>query len=432
MSPFGFGSNGSPSDRPPTMNNEIVDLVDGVVHNRISRSQFMRRGLALGLGVAALEAVLAGSASASPAAESAAEISEAPGLAAIGKIVYPAGVASVNELHGPYGKTKAAALPATYHGPIGKNKIWQWKFANFKADKPYKLAHAAFSSKWDTGAEISARAKLIAKQMGCTLDVFDNNFDGDTAIKNTDLIIARKYDYALIGQIYPDVNKAIYKKLTAAGIKCGFIAVEAAGTPKSVFADPGNYRQFYGLGVRLGNYAKSTWQGQVDLVILGAQPRAGTYVGEREVGFKAGLKSVLPNVPDSAFETIDTQGVLATAQTAAAALLTTKPDAKYIIGSGTNDDTGVGLMNAIAAAGKSDTAAVCGQGGQASAVTELKKPSSVFKVSGFNDLTTYAWLLSIGVYTLMGGTPALVNEMPNFYVTKDNIAAFPPQVGVVS
>jgi ribose transport system substrate-binding protein len=429
MSPFGFGTSGSGSDRPPAMNNEIVDLVDGVIHKRISRSQFMRRGLALGLGVSALDAVLAGSAS---AGTSAVEVEEAPSLAAIRKIVYPAGVASVNELHGPYGKTKAAALPATYHGPIGKDKIWQWKFANFKADKPYKLAHAEFSSKWDTGSEISARAKLIAKQMGCTLDVFDNNFDGDTAIKNTDLIIARKYDYALIGQIFPDVNKAIYKKLTAAGIKCGFIAVEATGTPAAVFSDPGNYRQFYGLGVRLGNYAKSTWQGQVDLVILGAQPRAGKYVGEREVGFKAGLKSVLPNVPDSAFQTIDTQGVLETAQKAAAALLTTKPDAKYILGSGTNDDTGVGLMNAIAAAGKSDTAAVCGQGGQASAVTELKKSSSVFKVSGFNDLTTYAWLLSIGVYTLMGGKPAQVNEMPNYYVTKDNIAAFPPQVGVVS
>jgi ribose transport system substrate-binding protein len=268
--------------------------------------------------------------------------------------------------------------------------------------------------------------------MGCTLDVFDNNFDGDTAIKNADLIVARKYDFALIGQIFPPVNQAIYKKLTDADIGVGFIAVEAADTPEAMFADPGNYRQFFELGVRLGQYAVDNWDGKVDLVILGAQPRAGEYVAQREVGFKAGVQSILPDIPEDAFETIDTQGVLETAQQTTAALLTSKPDAKYILGSGTNDDTAVGMMNAIVAAGKQATAAVAGQGGQASAVAELSKPDSVFKVSCFNDLTTYSWLLSVGVYQLMGGTPGVIHQIPNYYVTKENIADFPKQVGAAT
>jgi ribose transport system substrate-binding protein len=458
-------------DRPHTITTEMVRAVVAVVHRRISRREFIRRGTIAGLSVTAIGAVLAAcgddedggstseaaatsaaapatsaapetSAPATTAPETTAAATSAPAettaeatsaaadpLEAIKNVVWPLGIDTVDDEHGPYGPGKASELPADYHGDIGDRGIWTWKFADFKADQPYKLAHAEFSSQWDTSKEISARATIIAEQMGCTLDIFDNNFDGDTAIKNADLIIARKYDFALIGQILPPVNQAIYKKLTDAGVGCGFIAVEATDTPQAIFADAGNYRQFFELGVRLGQFAIDNWDGQVDLVILGAQPRAGEYVAQREVGFKAGVQSVLPDLADDVFETIDTTGVLETAQTTTAALLTSKPDAKFILGSGTNDDTAVGMMNAIIAAGKDATAAVAGQGGQASAVAELSKPESVFKVSCFNDLTTYSWPLAMGVYGLMGGTPGAVNQIPNYYVTKETIADFPPQVG---
>ncbi|MBX5441542.1 MAG: substrate-binding domain-containing protein [Solirubrobacteraceae bacterium] len=414
----------------------MQDLETGAV----SRRQFIARATALGLSVPTIAGLLAacgddggGSTAGGSTAGGGTAISSsggARGAEAVAAKVYPDGITSDPEYKGPNGGSRVAFLPPDAYDGTDEHGIRRWVCYDFTADKPYRIAFAHFSAKWDLSVEMAARAERAIKAMGCEPLIFDNNFDADQAIKNVDLIVQQQADFVVEAQIFPDANKAIYKRLEAAGIPSGYFAVE--GPDGALFEDAGNLRMCTALGEWLGEYARDNWDGQVDLVMLAAQPRAGAYVAEREVGYRAGIKKVLPDLPDSVFVEFDSQGLLDESQKKAADVLTAHPDAKTILGCGSNDDAAVGIVRALEAAKRADTAAVAGQAGQASAVEELKKPDSPFKVSAFTDIETVPWLAAIGILELMGGEVAPVNFLPFYLITSDNVGDFPPQAGTLA
>lgn len=419
--------------RDPARRDEAVAAIEAISQGRITRASFIRRAAALGLSGGLISTVLAacGSDSGSDkAGGTAAAGGAATGAAALAKIVYPEGITSAPDYNGPNGGSKVAYLPGDYHEGTTPEGIWNWKFQDFKASGDHRVALAIFSSKWDLMVECVERYKRFAKKAGFSVEVFDNNFDADQAIKNANIIAQQKFDFVVMQQVLPEANKTIDGILKNAGLPVIYFAVE--GPEGAPFMDTGNFRMCQATGEWLGNYAKDNWDGQVDTVLMAAQPRAGKYVGEREVGYKAGIKKVLPDVPDSAFVTFDSQGLLDESQKKAADALTSRSNAKYILGCGTNDDAGVGMVRALEAAKKTEFAAVGGQAGQASAVAELTKPSSVFKVSAFQDVEAETWMAAIGLLKLAGGEPAPVNFYPFYLTTKENVAAFPPQAGTLS
>lgn len=430
-----------------------VKLIDDASHGGMPRREFVRRAGLLGLSTGLIGTVLAACGSDEDTAtddtatddtatdDTATDNTDGGGsttdtgvdLAAISSLVYPSGFISDDLYTGPNGGSKVSFLPDDYFDGTDENGIPNWKFLDFKADKPYRLAFAHFSAAWDLSVEMTARFKRAAETMGCELDFFDNNFDANQAITNADLIVEGGYDYAMWAQIFPDANTTIERKLQEAGIKSNYLAVGTSEELGATFTDPHNYRMCFSLGEWLGNYAVDNWDGQVDMVILAAQPRAGDYVGEREVGYTAGLRSVLPDLADDVFVTIDSEGLLESAQTRAADALTGASGAKYVIGCGTNDDAAVGVVRALEAAGLADTSAVAGQAGQASAIEELSKGgASPLKVSAFQDNETWTWMAAMGVLQLMGGEIAPANFIPNYLVTPENVAEFPPQAGTLS
>jgi ABC-type sugar transport system substrate-binding protein len=410
---------------------EAVRAIEGIAQGRITRATFIRRATALGLSGGLISSVLAACGSDSGSGKSANSAGGAgTSAAALAKIVYPDGITSAADYKGPNGGSKVAYLPGDYHQGTTPEGIWNWKFQDFKATKDYRVALAIFSSKWDLMVECVERYKRFAKKAGFTVEVFDNNFDADQAIKNANIIAQQKFDFVVMQQVLPEANKTIDGILKNAGMPVIYFAVE--GPEGALFMDTGNFRMCQSTGEWLGNYAKDKWNGQVDLVLMAAQPRAGKYVAEREVGYKAGIRKILPDIPDSAFVTFDSQGLLDESQKKAADALTSKSSAKYILGCGTNDDAGVGIVRALEAAKKTQFAAVGGQAGQASAVAELKKPSSVFKVSAFQDVEAETWMAAIGLLKLEGGAPAPVNFYPFYLTTKENVADFPPQAGTLT
>jgi ribose transport system substrate-binding protein len=391
---------------------------------RLTRGDFMRGASAVGLAAAA-----GGSLPSVAAATRRLPKRSSAKIAAIEKVVYPQGLAAVKNFQGPNGRTNAALLPGNYWRGHDAKGVRLWKFSDFKADKPYRIAFANFSSKWDVAVEDTARAKRHAKKMGVSVTGLDNNFDADQAIKNTDLIIQQKFDFAYYGQVFPQTNKLIFNKLKAAGIPSAYLGIPAPGETKSLFIDYGSYRLMYPIGQWIGRYVRDNWGGKVDLVILSAQPRAGAYLAQREVGFVAGLKSVLPNLKKDLFKTIDGQGLLDPSQKKAADLLTSYPNAKYIIGYGTDDDAGVGVTRALEAAGRDEFAVVGAQGGQQSAIDEFKRAKSSFKVSQFTDVEVWSWMISIATLMLMGGKINYTNLVPSELTTKENFQKFPPHMG---
>jgi ABC-type sugar transport system substrate-binding protein len=414
-----------------------VRLVRELESGRVSRRQFIGRATAIGLTMPTIAGVLSACGSGGDGAPGTATggatstgSSGATDLQAIAAKVYPDGITSDPTFKGPNGGAKVAFLPEDAYKGTDEEGIRKWVCYDFTADKPYRIAFVHFSAKWDLSVEMGARADRAIKAIGCEPIILDNNFDADQAIKNVDLMIQQQVDFVIEAQIFPDANKAIASRLKAANIPVGFYAVE--GPEGTLFEDTGNLRMCTALGEKLGQYAKDNWDGQVDLVMLAAQPRAGTYVAEREVGYRAGIKKVLPDLPDSVFVEYDSQGLLDESQKKAADVLTSHPKAKNILGCGSNDDAAVGIVRALEAAKRADTAAVAGQAGQASAVEELKKPDSAFKYSAFTDIETVPWLASIGVLQLMGGEVAPVNFLPFYLVDAQNVNDFPPQAGTLS
>lgn len=414
-----------PGERPASVTTEMVLLVERYVGGRMSRRDFMKRAAAAGLGASAISAVLA-----APLRAQDGQPSSPPQAGTdIASVVYPLGTASVTDFVGPAGPSSAAVLPTDYY-TVRDDGTWAWHYADFTASSPLRLAFAHFSAQWDLSVELAARAAAVGERFGVQVDAFDNNFDANQAITNADLIVQEGYDFAFFAQVFPDANKAIYRKLQAAGIDSAYMAVEATDEPEARFVDMGNLRQHTALGRWLGEYARDNWDGQVDLVILAAQPRAGAYVAQREAGYIAGIREVLPDLPDSVFQAVDSQGLLSESQTLSADLLTANPDARFILGCGTNDDAGVGIARALEAAGRGATAAVAGQAGQASAVEELSKPDSIFKVSSFIEVESWLWALAIGALMREQGVGASApnNLIPFYITTKDNVADFPPQI----
>jgi ABC-type sugar transport system substrate-binding protein len=418
--------------RNPVARDEAVSAILDVSRGRITRLSFIKRATALGLSGGLISSVLAacGSDSGSGDKDGSSAAAGATSAAALAKIVYPEGITSAPDYSGPNGGSKVAYLPPDYHEGTTPEGIWNWKFQEFKASKDYRVALAIFSSKWDLMVECVERYKRFAEKSGFSIEVFDNNFDADQAIKNANIIAQQRFDFCVMQQTLPDANTTIDGILKAADVPVIYFAVE--GPDGALFMDTGNFRMCEATGEWLGKYAKDNWNGQVDLVMMAAQPRAGKYVGEREVGYKAGLKKVLPDLPDSVFVTFDSQGLLDESQKKAADVLTSKSSAKYIIGTGTNDDAGVGIVRALEAAKRTQYAVVGGQAGQASAVAELKKGTSPFKVSAFQDVEAETWMAAIGILQLEGGDVAPVNFYPFYLTTGENVAEFPPQAGTLA
>lgn len=444
-------SNSGPSIWHQSSRTEALDhAIQGFATGRLSRREFIRRATLLGLSVSSVAALVAACSNAATSAPvtsapltaapatvtpaSASPVASPSGVAstldAIQKVVYPLGTNSRKAYQGPNDSTQdAAEMPLDYHTTDGFKGTWHWLFDNIKADKQYKFAYCNASAKYDTGVELAYRMQALAEQVGITMDVFDNNFDGDTAIKNADLVIQGGYDFVNQFQVLPDVNKVIYNKFKAANIGVNFLAIEATGEPNAQLLDGDNFGRSQTVGNYIGKYVNDNFGGQVDLVILGAQPKAGAYTATRETGFMAGLKATVPGISDSVVKTIDTDtGLLDVAQTKATDLLTATPDAKYIVGWGTNDDAAVGIVRALEAAGRDTTAAVGGQGGLPSAIAELQKPENAFKCSVFFDIGEWVWMTSIGVLSLMGGETAVYNLIPAPLYDRSNISTFPPQI----
>jgi ABC-type sugar transport system substrate-binding protein len=404
----------------------------------MNRAQFVKRAAAVGLSGGVISSVLAACGGSSSTGTTGSGGSTTGGgggggtsVADLQKIVYPQGFTSTPAVYkGPNAGGKLAYLPPDYHSGTTPEGIWKWKFEDFKASKPYRVALAVFSSKWDLMVESEERFKRFAQQAGFTVDVFDNNFDADQAIKNANTIAQQHFDFVIEEQQVAPANETIDGIFKGANIPVIYFAVP--GPEGALFMDTGNYRMCEAAGEWLGKYARDNWDGQVDLVLDSAQPTAGVYVAQRGVGYKAGIKKILPDVPDSAFVSFDGKGLLDDSQTRAADILTSKPDAKYILGVGSNDDAGVGIVRALEAAGRAKTAAVAGQAGQASAVTELEKPNSAFKVSAFQDVQAQLWMAAIGILKAEGGDVAPVNFYPFYLTTSKNVKKFPPQAGTLT
>jgi ribose transport system substrate-binding protein len=220
----------------------------------------------------------------------------------------------------------------------------------------------------------------FAKKYDFELRVFDGKFDAGTVQANVEDIIAWKPDAVAFAPLDSDASVAQVQKIQEAGI----VVITYNVQPRQqiaprVFADDFTGSRL--AGCNAGRYYKEMFGDAPALIGVVDLPQL-PQVQDRKNGFYYGFLSVVPTAKIG--QTVDGGGVIDQANPAATDLIQANPDMNVIFG--INDDSSLGTVRALKAAGKYNAewgvlAAVDGSG---PAMVELGNPESPYKAeSGY-------------------------------------------------
>lgn len=203
-------------------------------------------------------------------------------------------------------------------------------------------------------------ARALAEARGWTYTELSNNNDGPTAAKNVDIFLQQGCDAVMMFNAQTAVNPAIAEKLAAAGVPAITFDIAQEGW---YFVGINNSAAGEAGGAALATLAKDEWNCDVDLVLSAEAPSAGIVNDWRVGGMRDGVKSVCPDIPESAFLSFEATGQLSNALPAARDVLAANPQAKKILVVGVNDAAVVGTLQAAEQLGRDQTIMGWGQDG---------------------------------------------------------------------
>lgn len=220
----------------------------------------------------------------------------------------------------------------------------------------------------------------FAKKYNFELRVFDGKFDAGTVQANVEDVIAWKPDAVAFAPLDSDASVAQVKKIQEAGI----VVITYNVQPRQqiaprVFADDFTGSRL--AGCNAGRYYKARFGDKPALIGVVDLPQL-PQVQDRKNGFYYGFLSVVPTAKIG--QTVDGGGVIDQANPAATDLIQANPDMNVIFG--INDDSSLGTVRALKAAGKynADWGVLTAVDGSAPAMAELGDPNSPYKAeSGY-------------------------------------------------
>lgn len=220
----------------------------------------------------------------------------------------------------------------------------------------------------------------FAKKYNFELRVFDGKFDAGTVQSNVEDVISWKPDAVAFAPLDSDASVAQVKKIQDAGI----VVITYNVQPRQqiaprVFADDFTGSRL--AGCNAGRYYKAMFGDKPALVGVVDLPQL-PQVQDRKNGFYYGFLSVVPTAKIG--QTVDGGGVIDKANPAATDLIQANPDMNVIFG--INDDSSLGTVRALKAAGKYNAAwgVLLAVDGSAPAMAELGSADTPYKAeSGY-------------------------------------------------
>jgi ABC-type sugar transport system substrate-binding protein len=236
----------------------------------------------------------------------------------------------------------------------------------------------------------------LAQKYGFELKVYDGKFDAGTVQKVVDDIIADKPDAVAFAPLDSDASVPQIQKFLDAGIPTVTYNVQPRKvlTPR-VFAD--DYTGSQTVGCNAAKYFAAKFPGvdpKIGIVDLPQLPQ----VQDRKNGFLTGFLSVLPNA--QVVGTVDGGGVIDKALPAASDLIQKNPDINVIFG--INDDSSLGTVAALKAAGKynPEWGVLSAVDGSAPAMEDMGDPASPYKAESGYPPADFAY----SAFNLLGAT----------------------------
>jgi ribose transport system substrate-binding protein len=236
----------------------------------------------------------------------------------------------------------------------------------------YRIGYAAQGQDTSFNAEVRDGLARAAEQQQVELLVVDNRYQPKIALRNADYLIREQVDLVIEFQTDEVIAPAIAAKYMEANIP--FIAIDIPH-PGATYFGANNYKAGLMAGHALGKWARKTWGGEIDEILLIELQRAGPLPQARIRGIVTGIGE-LTKIPETCRTvSIDGDGQFQAAMERVRKHLRQSRARRVLVGAA-NDPSALGALRAFEEAGRTNDCAVVGQNAEPEARSELRSPRS--------------------------------------------------------
>jgi ribose transport system substrate-binding protein len=241
-------------------------------------------------------------------------------------------------------------------------------------DQPHKLriGYASQSEEFSFSRLVSDSIRNSAYHAGVELLELSNRYNPTTAIRNAEAFVRECVDLVIEFQTSQRSAPIISSRLIEAGIP--IIAIDIPH-PGAAYYGADNYRAGIIGGRALAQACLRRWGGSVDEVLLLELPIAGPLPRSRMTGMLAGIRELIPKLPDEKVCFLDGKGRFEDSLAVLRKHLLRTKSTKTLLGA-LNDPSCLGGLHAFEEAGRSDHCLAVGQNASIEARREMRRAGS--------------------------------------------------------
>jgi ribose transport system substrate-binding protein len=236
----------------------------------------------------------------------------------------------------------------------------------------YRIGYASQSEEFSFSRLVSESIRSAAYEANIDLLELSNRYSPAAAIRNADTFVHERVDLVIEFQTNQQSASIVASKLMEAGIP--IIAIEIPH-PGADYYGANNYRAGLLAGHALAQAAVKQWRGQMDEMILLELPMAGPLPRTRLTGILAGVREILPKVPDQKVRFLNGNGRFESSLQATRRYLQQNKAKRVLIG-GLNDPSCIGALRAFEEAGRAMNCLAVGQNASIEARQEMRRSES--------------------------------------------------------
>lgn len=295
--------------------------------------------------------------------------------------------------------------------------------------KKFRLGYASQSEEFSFSRLVSESIRSSAYDAGVDLLVLSNRYSPKAAVRNAEMFVRERVDLVIEFQTNQQSASIVASKLIEADIP--IIAIDIPH-PGAHYYGANNYRAGLIGGYALAQACLHRWGGSVDEVILLELPMAGPLPRSRLTGILAGVREVLPKIPDQRVRFINGNGQYEVSLDVMRKHLRKSKASRVLIG-GMNDPSCLGALRAFEEAGREEHCLAVGQNASIEARRELRRTNSrlVGSVSYFPEQYGEA-VISLALDKLQGKDVPPATFVKHRLITKENVDSIYPNDKFIS
>ncbi len=329
-------------------------------------------------------------------------------------------------------RTTAFRLLATLveQGMLERPAKNQYRTANdIRRRTRYRIGYASQSEEFSFSRLVSDSIRSQAYEAGVELMELSNRYSPTVAVRNAEIFVRERVDLVIEFQTNQQSASIVASKLIEAEIP--IIAIEIPH-PGADYYGANNYRAGLLAGHALAQAAIHQWRGQVDEVMLLELPMAGPLPRSRLTGVLAGIREILPKIPDQKVHFINGNGRFENSLQVTRRYLQYNK-AKHVLIGALNDPSCLGALQAFEESGRAANCLAVGQNASIEARREMQRPESrlVGSVAYFPERYGEA-VISLALDKLRGKEIPPATFVRHQMITAENVASFYPNDKLIS